>query len=452
MRLRPVTITTFILLGAFVLIGPALVAWTAGYRYNSRTGKIEATGILVLESLPAGAKISIGDEDTGKTTPARLTGFLPREYAVTVSLPGYHLWRQTMTVEKNKTSFADRIRLFPASLPELVFDKPVQKIAAASDGSMLAAAVQNNGFTEVWTIDPQNGQSTLLERLASSTVRSLEWSPTGAYLLVTEDADKSGAKASVFSQGLKAKIAAPAGGLSAVAWSADDPSRLTGVSRQGKTANVWLLPSNGAAGSLLWSTTTTVPVDRDLLPLLKNNVFTIAEPRATTTLIEVAAPGSPRTPLFEVAGGPYELLPSPGSYLTLANAGRGRIAVVDQNSRRLLADLSGKNAAWSASGAPALLVWDELELHLLAPGEEPVTLMRSSEGLRAAAWLADSSYALALTSTGLYAIERDVQDGSRTITEIDTFAKTEGLALAGDSAYVAATVGQRPGIYRIKLQ
>lgn len=452
MRLRPVTITTFILLGAFLLIGPALVAWTAGYRYNSRTGKIEATGIMVIESLPAGAKISIGDENTDKTTPARLTGLLPREYAVTVSLPDYRPWRQTMTVEKNKTAFADRIRLFPASLPELVFDKPVDKLAASSDGLLLAASAQNNGFTEVWTIDVRNGQSALLERLASSTVRSLEWSPTGAYLLVTESADKNGEKANVFSQGLKTKIASPAGGLSAVAWSADDPSRLVGVSRQGKSASVWLLPSNGAAGSLLWNTTTTAPTDRDLLPLLKNNVFTITEPRATTTLFAVAAPGSPRTPLFEVAGGPFEFLPSPGSYLTLVNASRGRIAVVDQSSRRLLADLSGQNAAWSANGAPALLVWDELELKLFTPGDEPATLMRSAEGIRAAAWLADSSYALALTSTGLYAIERDIQDGSRTITEIADFAKTDAFTLADGSAYVAATVGQHAGIYRVKLQ
>ena len=69
-RARRLLSWTFIV--AFFVIAPAIIFTTAGYRYNFSKKRFERTGVLVVESRPTGASVTLGGEPQKGSTPARI--------------------------------------------------------------------------------------------------------------------------------------------------------------------------------------------------------------------------------------------------------------------------------------------------------------------------------------------------------------------------------------------
>ena len=57
----------------FFVAAPALVFYTAGYRWNPKKEKIERNGTLIIDSTPADARVYLNGRDTGETTPISFT-------------------------------------------------------------------------------------------------------------------------------------------------------------------------------------------------------------------------------------------------------------------------------------------------------------------------------------------------------------------------------------------
>ncbi|MBP9748899.1 PEGA domain-containing protein, partial [Patescibacteria group bacterium] len=285
MRFRTATVTSLFLIFGFALLGPLLVFWTAGYRWNPRNQRFEATGIVIVDTIPSGARISIGETESALVTPARLTGVFPRDYTLTLSRDGYSSWQQTLTVNGGKTTFIDNVHLFPKKEPTLFFEKPVSHVALSHDYSLIAASVPTDGFTEIWMIGAESGTATLEARLASSTVQALSWSPSGATLLVEEQLP-TGIRATLMQAGKKISLQTPTGMLQHIAWSQDDASKLIGVSRtlaQGIAPEkrfFWIFPANGAPPTPLENTEKETA---DTLPLLRGNLLYGTQQQSTTT-------------------------------------------------------------------------------------------------------------------------------------------------------------------------
>jgi|GEM_PF-5487885 len=449
--MRPATITSIVIVVAFAIAAPILLLWTAGYRFDPRTNRLEATGIIVVDSLPHGASIAIGEERQATVTPARITGLLTREYTMTVSLPGYRDWRQTVSVEAGKTTFAEKIRLFPDNLPELVLSDPIVALAESPDKTAIAAATVADGTVEVWTVDAANGQAALQSRVTGDAVDSLAWAPDGiAILLVYEEAGAE--KASIVASGSKTDLNLPGAAISSIGWSQDDPTKLVAVSRGGGFTRAWIVPTSGATPTVLYKTTSTAEYALGL-PILKDDIAIGTETNATTTAVVTMKPGAaaPET-IFTIPGGPYSGLPSPDGLYAFTNPIRDRISVLDAGTRATLSEVPGRETEWSARGASAMLAWDDVELSLVSGGRDVVTLARIADGIRAAGWLPDATYALLLTKNDLRAIEREPQYGIRTTTVIANFTDAVDMAITADSAFVAGTVGTKPGLYRLRLQ
>lgn len=451
MRMRLATVTSAIVLALFAVAGPVLVLWTAGYRWNQRTGRLEATGIIVVNSVPEGASIAIGEERRAENTPARITGLLPREYTLTVSLPGYRNWTQKISVEGGKTTFAEKIRLFPDRLPESIIDGPIAKLALSPDRNTIAAATVAGGAVEVWLVDAQSGVATLAQRLAGESVGILEWAPGGASLLVAI-ADDDRMSVSIVSSESRTDLTLPASGRVTVGWSQDDPTKLLAAMDDGERLRAWLLPSSGAAATLLYNVTSTGSGLPATVPLLKGNLVFRTDAMATTTTVSTLRPGQGEASvLARIDGGPYDLLPSPDDRFTLLNPSRSRILVADRETSEILAEVPGKDSSWTERGAEAMIAWDEVELSLVSESGEISTLARLSGGIREASWIPDASYAMLLTKSDLRAIEREPQSGTRTTTQIASFSEASAMAVTEDSVYVAATIGTKPGLYRLDL-
>lgn len=455
MRLRNATLSSLLLLIGFVLVGPLLVLWTAGYRWNPRNQRFEATGVVVVDTVPTGAHISVGETETALTTPARLTGVFPRDYTLTLFRNGYISWQQTLTVVGGKTTFIDNIRLFPKKTPTLLFEKPATKIALSHDDALLAAAVPGDGFTEIWMIGATSGAATLEARLASSTVETLSWSPSGNTLLV-EERLPTGIRATLMQVEKKISLKIPVGILQRVAWSQDDPTKLLGMSRlpahgaAPEKQRFWIFPANGGTPTPLEQRGATTD---NTLPLLHDGLLYGTHQIGTTTRLYAFSPATGmQTTMAVLSGGPYELLPSPERFFTARNNARGVIRIGELQSAAAPASIAAFSAIWSEDTPPAALAWDDVELHLIDTNERVATLARVAEGIRGAAWMADANHAILLTAGDVRAIERAEHFGKHITTVLALFEKTVGLAVGADAAFVAGVRDGKAGIYRIELQ
>ncbi len=455
MRFRTATVTSLFLIFGFALLGPLLVFWTAGYRWNPRNQRFEATGVVVIDTIPSSARIRIGETESALVTPARLTGVFPRDYTLTLSRDGYSSWQQTLTVNGGKTTFVDNVHLFPKQEPTLFFEKPVSKLALSHDSSLLAAAVPTDGFTEIWMIEATNGTANLEARLASSTIETLDWSPSGTTLLVTERL-ATGIRATLMQAGKKISLQTPAGALTKIAWSQDDPTKLLGISRTTALGTIpeknrlWIFPANGAPPTPLENTEKET---LGTLPLLSGGLLYGTQQQSTTTRLYAASPATGiQTDIAMLSGGPYELLPSPEGFFTAHNSARAVIRIGEAQSVKPPATIPAFSALWSPTAPWAALAWDDVELHVIEANERVATLARVAEGVRSADWMTDASHALLLTAGDIRAIERSERFGKHISTILATFETTTALATSPTDTFVAGVRDGKAGIYRVALE
>ena len=448
--MRPRLIITVILAVVFFTVGPALVLWTAGYRWNQRALRLEATGVLIIDSEPKGALISIGETRLAERTPARIAGLLPREYTLTVSSPGYKSWRQTIEIEGGKTTFVEQIRIFPERLPELVASGEITSLVSSPDQKTLAFNAVKDGESGIFTVDAQRETPVLIEKTASSSLRSLEWAPSGIALLLTQKTAQ-GFKSEIISAGAKTELPLT-GELANIACSQDDPTRLLAQTQSGPLLTTWLLHSSGAAPwQFATSTEKTAALGRTAI--VANNLIYSLEREATSTAIYSSIVGSrDKTLLTKLPGSPYYFLNAKYDYLVLQNPLTSKIITVNAGSRRIETKISGTSVLWSPAGRPALAVWDNHELNIFTADKNATAVTRLGENIRAVNWLPQGNELLLLTDTALLAIERESSGNNRVTTELVALADGKTLAVANGYVYFVATLGSKTGLYRLALK
>ncbi len=101
----------------FLVITPAIVRYSQGYRIDWQNKTIVQTGALFLEPRPAPVEVYLNGEFTKKSSfvfqNIFLGNLLPKEYLVEVKKEGYSPWRKKLTVSPKLVSEAKNITLFP---------------------------------------------------------------------------------------------------------------------------------------------------------------------------------------------------------------------------------------------------------------------------------------------------------------------------------------------------
>ena len=74
------------------------------------------TGMIAVQSKPANATVLIHERIIDGTTPLRIPKLLPGKYELSVLLPGYRTWTQSVRVKEGEATTLDRILLLPDHL------------------------------------------------------------------------------------------------------------------------------------------------------------------------------------------------------------------------------------------------------------------------------------------------------------------------------------------------
>lgn len=131
-KFRNILFTFFIIV--FVILTTFFSLYATGYKISLSSLRqggaiIQKTGILVLDSKPKGADISLFrrfrgllfDDDVlknkGLKTPYKIKNLLPGEYVLNLDLEGYWPWQQKISIYPGHSTYIEDIVLFKRNLP-----------------------------------------------------------------------------------------------------------------------------------------------------------------------------------------------------------------------------------------------------------------------------------------------------------------------------------------------
>jgi len=97
----------------FFVTLPILLSYSLGYRIDLNALKLYKTGIIFINSKPAGAAIYVNGELFDGITPAQIEELKPGAYKVQVKRQGFYPWEEELVVRPNMVTKADGIILFP---------------------------------------------------------------------------------------------------------------------------------------------------------------------------------------------------------------------------------------------------------------------------------------------------------------------------------------------------
>ncbi len=168
-------------LGGFLVAAPVTVLYTAGYRWNPGVARLVPTGLLSVESVPAGAHVRIDGNIRGGVTPALQKNVLPGLHAVEVRKNGYLTWTKTLSFASRETTFA-QVLLFADTVPTRLWTADPTATAIDPHHGRVATARTQGAWTEFWTLEVGTGEERLVARLPSGTGLAPEWSGDGSAL------------------------------------------------------------------------------------------------------------------------------------------------------------------------------------------------------------------------------------------------------------------------------
>lgn len=177
---RIITISFII---AFIVLAPATLLYTTGFRYNWQKKKISEVGVLALKTYPANARVHINGQLQKETSPLYLNNLEPNVYAVRAELPGYFSWTKNLEVKSRESTLAYDITLFKQTKPRLLVDGTVNGYSLDRTENYLAVA--RNGQT-IEIFSPAGEKKDMLYSAPKKNLQRVKifWSANNSYLLI----------------------------------------------------------------------------------------------------------------------------------------------------------------------------------------------------------------------------------------------------------------------------
>ena len=442
------TAISWAFIAAFLACAPLVVLYTAGYKYSWKKIKVEKTGIIQADSVPAGATVFLNDEQQGAVTPAPIARLLPETYRVRFALDGYFPWEKTVDVRSGETAFVTNAALIKESLPQLVQEADVLAFGADGDGAHAAYLAATADGTEL-RLSASGAAPSLLARFPAGAHQDphIDWSPNGLWFLYTAHTAKGVRIAIAYPVKLGAEPIAlherfKNSAIRDVSWSSD------GVSLVVRTVTGTFI-ANTATDTV--ATAETRPDVQDVL--LRDRTVFVLRTVSDSTILERRTLGSDAEPhsIATLPSGAYAFLRiHDGPYLLVADRGQGTIRVMSPDDGVLADEVTGTSARWlSGSRVPRLLSWNDFEISVSdVRAHDHRLVTRIGERIRSCAWHPSGAVVLYSTATGIRAADVDDREPRNVFTLVH-FDTVSGFAVDVKNGVIrfSGAVGNQRGIF-----
>lgn len=413
----------------FIIIAPALVFYTSGYRWNPKKHAIERNGTLIIDTQPAGAGIKLNGQSIPETTSVTLQNMAPGNYNIELNLKGYHTWSKTLWIEPEMVTFATNIILWPEASPQFMGDAKVERIFSDADANLsLAVSKETDGSTSFGAVD-KSGQ--IVNRVTT-----------------------------------KEDIAA-----SNINWNPYDNKRVLVQGSASSTPGSWLvrtsppLVSKIPDGIFHWESS-------GLIGYTTDNQFSIrsdqsVERQSKPTDLKDAY-GDWRIKELPQAGGlilvqgekaKQGLVLPPGQW-RLWYQKNGSVILRDQNHWLWMDTNQAQSVSRQATGDWLLPITYKRQIQFAfknnneawvwLAGQEPQLIYRQSDPLVSVAWQADGRDIMAATKQEILMFSLDDRNG-RNKTVLATFDEIKDATIIDNFVYIAGSKDNKSGLWRLPL-
>jgi hypothetical protein len=170
-------------LALVAVIGPLLVFYAQGYRYNFEKKRVEQTGVLFIKSYPRSASITLNERLNKKTTPTEIANLLPAVYRISISKKGYTSWQKQLTIIPRMTTFIEDVVLFKSEpQTEMIIGGQIQNSLCSLISRQLAVIIDR----QLIVIDVERGKITSQTPVSNKTF-IVAWSKNGLNLLLNDN-------------------------------------------------------------------------------------------------------------------------------------------------------------------------------------------------------------------------------------------------------------------------
>jgi hypothetical protein len=177
---------------AFLAVAPAVVFYTAGYRYNSKKGKVERNGTVILDSTPSGANITVDGQLSSDKSPTTIQDMPPGIHHFELTKAGYHGWSKSLEVHSELVTFANNIWLWKDSVPTFFSSSNTLLLSASPDQSSLFELTAATP-TQALVLDARGTTTATFSLPKNVTPGSRAfWAPSGRYVLIEAPAGSNG--------------------------------------------------------------------------------------------------------------------------------------------------------------------------------------------------------------------------------------------------------------------
>lgn len=136
---RKILFFSFVFL--FLILGPILVLYSFGYRFDFEKKKITQTGGIFVKGQPKELKIFINGKFVKKTDfffgSALIENLLPKKYKIRIEKEGFFPWEKELEVEEKKVTEIKNLILFPKNLNLYPIFKNISDFWFSDDGKKI---------------------------------------------------------------------------------------------------------------------------------------------------------------------------------------------------------------------------------------------------------------------------------------------------------------------------
>ena len=190
MKKRGHTILFFFLLLVFFVVGPYMIMYSQGYRFDLSKMKLLATGGIYVKTNPGDASIYIDNKYQNRTAgfsrDLLTQNLLPKSHKIKIEKDGYHSWEKTLEVKEKLVSEAKYVILFENEIPFTKIDDDVKSFYPFPDGSdFLVLTISNELYS--YNSDTKELKKLFNNKQTPYNISDVVFSPSGkrAYI-VTE--------------------------------------------------------------------------------------------------------------------------------------------------------------------------------------------------------------------------------------------------------------------------
>ncbi len=415
----------------FLGLAPALILYTAGYRYNTKKGLLERNGTLIIDSTPRGANVWIDDQDTKETTPVTFQNMAPGWHSIRVVRNGYLAWQKKLEVSAEQVTFANQIWFWKNASSTFLQKGPIAVVTSDPAREQLALIEQTVSSTTLRYWSPPSGIQSFPQELhgRSAEALTIDWRDDSRALLIEDLTDQTRAWVSIPRLTTSTLNQLPP---ALYTWSG---STLLGF------ADHTRLRVDPATGT----------VTKDPLPSSVLASTDEARLEQTTSSERLITTRFFQTRALELPSGHWMIDEWQKPFLLLRDGIRW-LSINPSESQPFVDQLSGDHPRWLINApVPTALFLNDREAWMWALGSTPVLLWRQSDPLVQIAWHRSGHSIFLADQHHLFALELDNRDG-RLVTPLATFDHINDFAIVNKSIYVAGTKDTQKGLWRLDVE